>query len=182
MAQDREVEWAEWLRAANRGDDRAYARFLRAVAPVLRRIVRARGAGLGEAAEEDIVQEVLLAVHVKRHTWRETDPIQPWLYAIARYKVVDAYRKRGRRVNLPIEDFAEQLPAPEDADPTERSDMLRLIGKLDGRSAGIVRAIGLDGASVQETGLLYRMTETAVRVSLHRSMKRLAQLRARMIE
>jgi len=60
------------------------------VAPVIRGIVRARGAGLGEAAGEDVVQEVLMAVHAKRHTWRENEPVQPWLYAIARYKIVSA--------------------------------------------------------------------------------------------
>jgi RNA polymerase sigma-70 factor (ECF subfamily) len=182
MTRDREAEWAEWLRAANRGDGRAYARFLTDVVPVLRGIIRARGRGLGEATVEDVVQEVLLAVHTKRHTWREADPIQPWLYAIARYKVVDAFRRRGKGMDVPIEDFAELLPAPAAADPTERSDMLRVIGQLDERSAGIVRAIGLDGASVRETGARYGMNETAVRVTLHRSMKRLAQLRARMIE
>ncbi len=72
-------------------------------------------------------------------------------------------RWRCERVDLSIEDFAEKLPAPEAAGPTERSEMLRLIGRLD------VRAIGLDGASVRETGARYGKTETAVRVSLHRS-------------
>lgn len=108
--------------------------------------------------------------------------MQPWLFAIARYKVADAYRRLGKRVVVPIEEFAEFLPAPEQADPTERSDMLRMIARLDERSAGIVRSIGLEGASVRETGARFGMTETAVRVSLHRSMKRLASLRERMIE
>ena len=60
---------------------------------------------------EDIVQETLLAIHQKRHTWREDMAVRPWLYAIVRYKVVDAFRARGRRVQVPIEDFAEVLPA-----------------------------------------------------------------------
>jgi RNA polymerase sigma factor (sigma-70 family) len=182
MKQDRAADWISWLSAANRGDEAAYARFLREAAPVIRGIVRARGAGLGEAGGEDVVQEVLMAVHAKRHTWREGEPVQPWLYAIARYKVVDAFRRRGRRVSVPIEDFAEVLPAPAEPDPTEASDMARVIDALDERSAAIVRAIGLDGASVRETGAQFGMTETAVRVALHRAMKRLAILRERMIE
>ena len=60
---------------------------------------------------EDIVQETLLAIHQKRHTWREDMAVRPWLYAIVRYKVVDAFRARGRRVQLPIDDFADVLPA-----------------------------------------------------------------------
>lgn len=182
MTREREADWAACLRAANRGDDRAYSRFLCELAPVIRGIVRARSRTLSDAAAEDIVQEVLLAVHAKRHTWRESDPVQPWLFAIARYKVADAYRRLGKRVVVPIEEFAEFLPAPEQADSTERSDMLRMIARLDERSAGIVRSIGLEGASVRETGARFGMTETAVRVSLHRSMKRLASLRERMIE
>ena len=59
------------LRAANRGDERAYGEFLRAVTPLVRGIARARGGGLGADVIEDIVQETLLAIHQKRHTWRE---------------------------------------------------------------------------------------------------------------
>ena len=102
--------------------------------------------------------------------------MRPWLYAIVRYKVVDAFRARGRRVQVPIEDFAEVLAAPEAADPTERGDVERVIGRLDPRSARIVRAIGLDGASVAETAGALAMTETAVRVALHRAMRKLARL------
>ena len=170
------------LQAANRGDQRAYAEFLRAITPVVRGIARSRGPGLAPDVIEDIVQETLLAIHQKRHTWREDLPVRPWLYAIVRYKVVDAFRARGRRVQVPIEDFAETLPAAPAPDPTLRSDAERVIGRLDPRSARIVRAIGLEGASVAETSADLHMTETAVRVALHRALKRLAALRERMIE
>jgi RNA polymerase sigma-70 factor (ECF subfamily) len=170
------------LRAANRGDARAYEDFLRAVAPIVRGIARSRGAGLGHEQCEDIVQETLLALHEKRHTWREDQAVRPWLYAIVRYKVVDAFRARGRRVQVPVEDFAEVLVAPAAADPTERGDVERVIARLDPRSARIVRAIGLDGASVAETAGALAMSETAVRVALHRAMRKLAGFRAGMIE
>ena len=103
----REDEWAALLRAAIAGDGRAYARFLHAVSPVLRGIVRARGSSLPPDHHEDIVQEVLIAIHAKRQTWDSAAPLLPWLYAITRYKIVDAFRRRGNRVHLPIEDFAD---------------------------------------------------------------------------
>ena len=177
-----ETSLAALLRAANRGDQRAYAAFLRAITPVLRGIARARGPGLPPDAVEDIVQDTLFAIHRKRHTWREDMPVRPWLYAIVRYKVVDAFRARGRRVEVPIEDFAEILPAEAGPDPSERRDAERVIDRLDPRSARIVRAIGLDGASIAETSADLRMSEGAVRVALHRALKRLALLRAGMIE
>lgn len=165
------------LRAANAGDGRAYARFLTAVTPALRSVVRARGRGLGVEAQEDVVQEVLLAIHLKRHTWQSDSPVKPWLYAVARYKVVDAFRRLGSgRVHLPIEDFAEALegaPAPE---PLAARDAARLLGQIDARSAEIVRAVHLEGEETAQVGARLAMTEGAVRVALHRAMKRLAAL------
>jgi RNA polymerase sigma factor (sigma-70 family) len=170
------------LRAANRGNQRAYATFLATVAPIIRGIARSRGGGLGADACEDIVQETLMSIHQKRHTWREDAPVRPWLYAIVRFKVVDAFRARGRRVHVQIDDFAEVLAAEPGADPTERGDVERVIARLDPRSARIVRAIGLEGASIAEMSVALGMTETAVRVALHRGLKRLAVIRQEMIE
>jgi RNA polymerase sigma factor (sigma-70 family) len=175
-------DWAALLRAGMAGDARAYRAFLAAVSPVIRGIVRARGRALGEAQCEDVVQDVLLAIHAKRHTWRQDAPVRPWVYAIARHKVVDAFRARGSAIDLPVEDFADILPADPGEDPTERRDMEKLIGMLDDRAAGIVRMIGLDGQSAAETGARLGMTEGAVRVALHRALKALAALRERHVE
>jgi len=181
MTEDHD-DWAQLLRAGKGGDARAYGAFLRKVTPVIRGIVRNRGRSLGEATCEDIVQEVLLAVHLKRHTWLEEAPVRPWLYAITRNKVVDAFRARGRRIDMPIEDFSDHLAADPVADPTEAADMRRMIGLLDHRSAEVVRRIGIEGCSVAETGRHLMMTEGAVRVALHRAFKRLAALRERHLE
>ena len=180
MAEDVPLE--ALLRAANQGDARAYAAFLGAITPIVRGVARGRGAGLGQDVIEDIVQETLLAIHQKRHTWREDMPVRPWLYAIVRYKVVDAFRARGHRVHLPIEDFAEILPAEAGEDPLERRDAERLIDALDPRSARIVRAIGFEGASIAQTSAALDMTEGAVRVALHRALKRLALLSRSMVQ
>ncbi|MCU0853364.1 MAG: sigma-70 family RNA polymerase sigma factor [Rhodobacteraceae bacterium] len=172
-------DWGKLLEEANAGDARAYEQFLRAVTPVLRGIVQARGTGLGPAGCEDVVQEVLLAIHLKRHTWTVGAPVRPWLYAITRYKVADAFRARGRKIDLPIEDFADELVAEAGPDPTEAADMTKMIGMLDSRSAEIVRMIGLNGASTAETGQALSMTEGAVRVALHRALKTLSVLSER---
>lgn len=176
---DMNQDWSRLLLAANAGDSLAYARFLQAITPVLRGIIRARSGNLGQATCEDILQEVLLAVHLKRHTWLPTAPVRPWLYAIARYKVVDAFRARGSRIDLPIDEFVEQLVAAPENDPTEAADMARMISLLDNRSANIVRKIGLEGASIAETSKSLTMTEGAVRVALHRAFRQLAVLRER---
>lgn len=167
------------LAAANAGDARAYGLFLQTVTPILRGIIRAKGTGLSTACCEDVLQEVLLAIHLKRHTWDATLSVRPWLYAITRYKVVDALRMRGRKFEMPIDDFADMLAAEAGPDPTDAADMAKLIGMLDGRSAQIIRKIGLEGASVADTGAALSMSEGAVRVALHRALKALAVLRER---
>jgi RNA polymerase sigma factor (sigma-70 family) len=172
-------DWSTLLAEANAGDSRAYATFLRTITPVLRGIVRAKAGGLGEALCEDVLQEVLLAVHLKRHTWQVDAPVRPWLYAIARYKVVDAFRARGGKVEVPIEDFDEVLAAEAGPDPTEAADMVKMIGLLDDRSGRLVRMIGIEGATTAEAGQALSMTEGAVRVALHRAFKTLAALRER---
>ncbi|MGI3170504.1 sigma-70 family RNA polymerase sigma factor [Pseudooceanicola sp. C21-150M6] len=171
---DRNDRWSDLLRRGLRGEGPAYAAFLSEIAPVLRSIVRARTGGSEDT--EDILQEVLLAVHAKRHTWREEDPVTPWLYAIARYKAADALRRRGRTVpQVPIDDLVEVLPE-EGGETTAARDLRVLLGKIDQRSAQIVQALGLEGQSAGEIGAELGMNEGAVRVAYHRAMLRLKDL------
>jgi len=173
VSADHETRLAGLLRAALDGDETAYAEFLGLVAALVRPVARRKlGAGIG-TDPEDIVQETLLAIHLKRHTWRSDAPVMPWVYAIARYKIIDVYRRRGGRVELDIEDFAETLPAQASEAASERD-----IGRaLDGLAAGqrrVVAAISVEGRSISETAQALGMKETAVRVALHRGLAAIA--------
>src|SRR5262245_14090918 len=101
------------MRAANAGDETAYRRLLGALAPFLRQIVQGgfARAGFGNSDVEDVVQETLLAIHLKRQTWDEDQAITPWVKAIARHKVIDSLRRRGRHGELLIDDLLEVLSA-----------------------------------------------------------------------
>src|ERR1700743_3128229 len=112
------------MRSAMAGDSGAYQRLLKAITPVLRAGARRGLSRAGQPIDqsEDIVQDILLAVHLKRHTWDANAPFAPWLFAIARNKLIDALRRRGRRIFVNIDDFAETLadqPAEETASPGE---------------------------------------------------------------
>ncbi|HKH81437.1 MAG TPA: sigma-70 family RNA polymerase sigma factor [Methylovirgula sp.] len=176
MRVDRENEWSSLLRAANAGDALAYQRILKQLAPVLRSYVRrwlARSF-VPDADAEDIVQEILLAIHTKRHTWIETAPVAPWLFTIARHKVIDALRRRGRRIDVPIDDYAETL-----TDNTEEPNLIGLyidrhLESLPGVQRKVVKAIAVSGASIAETAESLAMTRGAVRVALHRGLAALA--------
>lgn len=174
----REEQWAIWMRAAIDGDKQAYQRFLTAVTPYLRALARRRCDQFGAPASEaeDVLQDVLLAVHLKRGTWDTARPIGPWLSTIVRNKMIDALRRRGRHVSLPIEDFAETLEAADEADGTDRLDAEQLLTQLKDPQRDIVRSISLQGAGVRETAARLNMTEGAVRVALHRALKTLSAL------
>jgi len=174
--------WEVLLARANDGDGAAFARFLHAVTPTLRAVIRRRGDGLPPDQHEDVLQEVLLAIHLKRQTWRRDAPVRPWLYALARYKVVDAFRRRGARVDLPIEEFADVLPEEEGAAPLSGRDAEAMLQLIDTRSAMLVRAVALDGKTAEEAGEAVGMTAGAARVALHRAMRRLSGLAERMMK
>jgi len=116
----------------------------------------------------------LLAIHLKRQTWDDTLPFGPWLRAIARNKLIDAMRRRGRRDHVPIEDFAETL-AGDAAEPTPVPGQLdHHLQRLPERQRSVVTAISLDGASIREAAVRLKMSEGAVRVALHRGLAALA--------
>lgn len=169
--------WAELMRAANGGDAEAYRRVLRGIAAALRPLVR-RGlarAGRSDADVEDVVQEVLLAVHLKRHTWDSARPIEPWVHAIARYKIVDALRRRTGRFDVPIEDFSETLAAEEESPAASGRDVERHLAHLPAGQRAVVRAVAVEGVSVGEAAERLKMTAGAVRVALHRGLATLAK-------
>lgn len=165
------------MRAANGGDAGAYRRLLQELAPLLR-AAAGRGFsryGLGTDDVEDVVQETLLAVHLKRHTWDEGQPLLPWVQAIAHNKLVDSLRRRGRRVHVPIDDVSEVLAADEDYAAMNGVDVERALMRLEGRQRDIVLAISIEGATAREVAERLGMTEGAVRVVLHRALKSLAK-------
>ncbi len=168
--------WTELMRAARGGDARAYERFLRAVTPALRGAARAglARAGLPLADAEDVLQEILLAVHLKRGSWDPALPVGPWLRAIARHKLIDALRRRGRRTDLPIEDFIEILPAETGEPPGLARDVERSLGTLPAGQRDAVRAIAVEGASIGEAARRLGLSEGATRVALHRGLKAIA--------
>ena len=164
------------MRAALAGDEAAYRRLLAEIARAVRPMARGAfsRARLGDADIEDVVQETLLAIHLKRQTWDGSQKLAPWVDAIARHKIIDAMRRRGVRRLEPIEDFEAVLAAPEAADPHTRSDVERLMEQLPPRARDIVQVDFAGGAVDHATATRLGMTEVAVRVALHRALKSLA--------
>ena len=168
-----EAELARLMRAAIAGDERAYGDFLGRAACLVRGFAR-RKIVQGGIDPEDIVQETLLAIHMKRHTWRQDAPVTPWLYAIANYKLIDAFRRRSRRAEIEISEIAETFAVPE-AETISDREIGRALATLAPGQRSVVAAVSVDGRSISETAKWLGMSETAVRVALHRGLAAIAR-------
>lgn len=157
------------------GDCAAYGLLLAALTSTLRRAIRARAQSVGLDAE-DVVQEVLLALHLKRNTWVRGTPVAPWVAAIARNKIVDAHRRRGRRPEVSIDSIVETLRHEADVPEDRSHDLERGLAQLPARQRQVLQAVSLEGYSAQEAALQLQMSEVGVRVTLHRALKSLAAL------
>ena len=172
-------EWTGLMRSAINGDGISYHRLLRAVTPVLRAAARRGLARAGQPVDqsEDIVQDILLAVHLKRHTWDANAPFAPWLFAIAGNKLIDALRRRGRRVFVNIDDFMEIIPSEPVRESVSASELKVQLDGLPGRQRDVVQLIAVESTSIKDTAARLTMSEGAVRVALHRGLAKLAKLR-----
>ncbi|MBR9904629.1 MAG: sigma-70 family RNA polymerase sigma factor [Gammaproteobacteria bacterium] len=175
--QSREQKWASLMRSGLAGQESAYRSFLELVTPHLRATVssRCRNFRASEGDVEDIVQEVLITLHLKRHTWDTSRPISPWLNAVAHNKMIDAFRRRYRHHHIPLDDVAEGLFFEETGDSYAGQDIEKMLEKLKENERVIVRSISLDECSVREVAIKLKMSDGAIRVALHRALKQLAK-------
>ncbi len=174
-----EAQLKALMLAALSGDKAAYRGLLEALGRLLRRYFRHR-LPAADAHVEDLVQETLIAVHSKRDTYDTRLPFTPWVYAIARYKLLDHFRHSPMRATVPLEDAAEILAFDDSEATGARHDLERLLAALPQSSQDIIRKAKLDGYSTQEIAAASGKSEIAVRVGLHRALKLLgASLRER---
>jgi RNA polymerase sigma-70 factor (ECF subfamily) len=157
------------------GNASDYACFLGELAMMLRGFFRRRLYRLQEETE-DLVQETLLAVHNQRHTYDASLPVSSWVYAIARYKLVDLLRRRAAK-DLLTDAWEESndLMSSADADAAEaRRDVFRLLEGLPDHQRLPIIHTKIDGLSVEEASRRTGMSESAVKVGVHRGLKALA--------
>lgn len=165
----------ELLLAGLAGDAGAYHRFLDETAPHLRGFFRRRLRHWPDEVE-DLVQESLLALHNQRHTYDSTLPLTVWLYAIARYKLVDLLRRRAVREDLheSADDMADILHGPDASAMEAKRDIAKLLDRLPDRQRLPIVHVKLEGLSVAETAARTGLSESAVKVGIHRGLKALA--------
>ena len=168
---------AAW-REALAGDAKCYQDVLTRLSQHLRLFLRRRLRDKPQDVE-DLVQEILLSIHQKRHTYDPKQPLTAWVYAIARYKLIDPLRAQARldHKNDPIDDWHDQLwmASTEDADAS-KVHLTHMLSQLPDKQRRPIEHTKLEGHTVAEAAELTGQSESAVKVNIHRGLKALAKL------
>lgn len=159
------------------GDALAYREFLAALALHVRGFLRRR-LHQRPAEVEDVLQEVLLAVHNARHTYQAQQPLTVWVQAIARYKLADYLRRYAHHEALHdlLEDDSDLFGISDEAPAQASRDLGKLLGRLPERQRLPIVHVKLQGLSVEETARITGLSSSAVKIGIHRGLKALARL------
>jgi len=171
-----EAQLRAWLLQGLRGDEAAHRAFLTAAAAMLRGFFRNRLRNMPEDAE-DLVQETLVALHAKRDTYDPNQPLTAWMYAIARYRLIDHLRRLKRRgVHASIDDIElgsdDDAPAASDA----KRDIAVLLDRLPSKQRTAIRLVKLEEKSVKEAATETGWSESDIKISIHRGVHTLMKL------
>lgn len=176
----RDRQWSELMRAGQDGDQAAYARLLREILPHVRALVRRRAyGGAGDAEVEDVVQEVLLSLHLVRHTYDPARPFRPWLAGIVRHRLLDQVRRRARRGRheVAVETLPETFAAAAANSGQEESDEIaalrRAMADLSPGQRQAFELLKVKGLSLKQAAAETGLSVPAVKVAAHRAYKSL---------
>ena len=167
-----EEQYRTWMLASLAGDAAAYRILLAALTRHLRAYFARR---LEAGAAEDAVQETLIAIHARRATYDPALPFTAWVFGIARYKLIDEYRRVRRQASVPLDEAGDLFGHDDTEDAIARRDVNRLLAKLPAGKRQLVRDIKLEGLSVAEAAARTGMSESAVKVAVHRAVKSLGE-------
>lgn len=175
--QDIAQAWPALMQAAQNGDAVAYRQLLGEISPVIKRFLRSRL--FSDTALDDLLQEILLAIHAGRHTYRPEQPFQHWMFGIARHKLIDFFRKQGRLNAREVSGddlvtfMADPANTPEEA--LSYKDIRQALTQLPDKQRRVMVLTKIEGYSMAEAAAKLGMTETAVKVTAHRAYKRLKE-------
>jgi RNA polymerase sigma-70 factor (ECF subfamily) len=157
------------------GDEAAHRSFLTEAAALLRAYFRNRLRSAPEDAE-DLVQETLVALHTRRDTYDPSYPLTAWMYAIARYRLIDHLRRARHRSHASIDGFDVGDNDPQYEASDAHRDLAALLEKLPAKQKTAIRLVKLEEKSVREAAALTGFSESDIKISIHRGLKALARL------
>jgi RNA polymerase sigma-70 factor (ECF subfamily) len=130
--------------------------------------------GGSHAVAEDLTQETFVAAVRELRRGRRPDEPMPWIFGIARHKLVDHYRRceRSKRLQRSIERELEEL-AVDAAPGLVRERVLAALQAVPASQRVVVVLHHLDGLSMREVAHLLGKSEKAIESLLGRGRESL---------
>ena len=155
---------------AQAGDREAYRSLLDDLAPDVRTYLRRRLANSQEV--DDVYQEVVLAIHVSRHTYEPARPVEPWVFAIAAHVLARQVRRSRRRVTREV--LVDDVPAPSvRTGGPSAAEVWQALDRLPWQQREALELLQLPGLSIDMAAVRAGTTVGALRVRAHRAHKTL---------
>ena len=176
-----EVELKALMLASLDGSAGSYRSLLERLSSRLRAYYKGKLARVGRGATEaeDLVQEVLLAIHLKRHTYDTGEPFTPWVHTIARYKLIDYLRRTRSTASVPLDEGTEVMAQDDHAGAESSHDIKKLLGRLPEKVRCAIECVKLEGRSVAEAAERCGISESGVKINIYRGLRTLATFIAR---
>lgn len=172
MADRIEMQLKALMLAGLAGDAQAHQQLLSAAASRLRSYY-GRRLGAGAADLEDLVQETLIAIHERRHSYNTALPFTAWLHAIARYKLIDHYRRAGVRRHVGLDDV-DELPAEDSAGFVIAAiDIEQMLASLPEKHRAAIRLTRIEGYSVEEASRMTGQSPSGIKIGVYRGLRKL---------
>ena len=173
-----EIELSRLMREAQDGNSDSYTGLLQKVYVMLNYFVNNSFARLGlknYGGQEDVIQDILMGIHLKRSTYDQSQFFLPWMYAIARYKVVDYFRRNKKNVYSSVSlSTLDQIMEFDVAVTTEFGasyDIKALCNSLPEKQREILFLVKIEGLSIEEVEKKTGYSCSDIKVSIHRALK-----------
>lgn len=183
MTETREIEKLEaelrtYVLQTRQGSAASYQKLLAGLLPFVRRSVAGQMHRYGKGyLAEDVTQEVMLAVHIHLHTYDESMPFLAWVRAVMKHKAIDSLR-RHKVPLVSIDDMAFNAPSvpPQSEQRMIERDLSFLLARLKPPSGEIIHALKVEGASIRELAQKFGMSESNIKILVHRGIKKMARM------
>jgi len=172
----KELSLEDLMSVAQAGDKKAYRKVFEQITPMIKAFI-AKRVNKPEDIDE-ITQEILISVHKASQTYDSSRPFKTWLFAIIKFRLNDYLRAVYRTAEKGIDSFDEKEFEIADSDNSENSfdnaQMIeQMLGALPKKQQDIIKMTKVDGFSIKETAIKMKMSESAVKVSVHRALEKL---------
>ncbi len=156
------------------GDAAAVETLVTSLSPALLRFCW--GDGMSRSDAEDLLQDCWLRIHRARHTYLSSEPLLPWIFAVARHTRLDAFRRRRRRGTREV--LVAESPELASAVPPPENGVMDLLNRLPDGQREVIVMLKVVGMSLEEVAAATSSTAGAIKQKAHRAYAALRRMLA----